>query len=49
LRRGGYEPYVVLDAGEDDAFRDRFGPGNQAVAGLVPLATLGNTRVYGFR
>jgi hypothetical protein len=49
LRRAGYEPYVVLDAGEDEEFRARFAARNQAVAGLVPLATLGNTNVYAFR
>jgi hypothetical protein len=49
LRRAGYEPYVVLDAGEDQEFRARFAAGNTAVAGLVPMATLGNTTVYRFR
>jgi hypothetical protein len=50
LRRAGYEPFVVLDAGEDEEFRARFGARQQqALAGLVPLATLGNTSVYAFR
>jgi hypothetical protein len=49
LRRAGYEPYVVLDGGEDQEFRARFGAGNAAVAGLVRMATLGNTNVYAFR
>lgn len=49
LRRAGFEPFVVLDAGEDEEFRGRFGPRNQAVAGMVPMATLGNTSVYAFR
>ena len=50
LRRAGYEPYVVLDGGEDEQFRARFGARNQqAVGGLIPMARLGNTSVYGFR
>ena len=50
LRRAGYEPYVVLDGGENEQFRAHFGARNQqAVGGLIPMATLGNTSVYGFR
>lgn len=50
LRRAGYEPYVVLDGEENDQFRAQFGARNQqGVAGLVPVATLGNTTIYGFR
>jgi hypothetical protein len=50
LRRAGYEPYVVLDAGEDEQFRAHFGARDQqAVGALIPKATLGHTRVYGFR
>jgi hypothetical protein len=50
LRRAGYEPYVVLDGGENEQFRAHFGARNQqAVEGLIPMATLGNTNVYGFR
>ena len=50
LRRAGYEPYVVLDGGENEQFRAHFGARNQQALGeLIPKATLGNTRVYGFR
>jgi hypothetical protein len=50
LRRAGYEPYVVLDGEENEQFRAQFGARNQqAVSGLVPIAALGNTSVYGFR
>ena len=50
LRRAGYEPYAVLDGGENEQFRAHFGARNQqAVGGLIPMATLGNTSVYGFR
>ena len=50
LRRAGYEPYAVLDVEEDERFRAYFGARDQqAVAGLIPMATLGNTNVYGFR
>ena len=49
LRAEGFEPFVVLDTGEDEAFRRRFGDaGQQAVRGLKPLAVLGDARVYGF-
>jgi hypothetical protein len=50
LRRAGYEPYAVLDVEEDERFRAYFGAREQhAVGGLIPMATLGNTNVYGFR
>jgi hypothetical protein len=50
LRRAGYEPYAVLDVEEDERFRAHFGAREQhAVGGLIPMATLGNTNVYGFR
>jgi Oligosaccharyl transferase STT3, N-terminal len=50
LRRAGYEPYAVLDVEEDERFRAYFGARDQqAVEGLIPMATLGNTNVYGFR
>jgi hypothetical protein len=49
LRAEGFEPFVVVDAGEDEDFRRKFGDaGQQAVRGLTPLAELGGTRVYGF-
>jgi hypothetical protein len=49
LRAEGFEPFVVVDGGEDEAFRRRFGDaGQQAVRGLTPLAVLGEARVYGF-
>ena len=49
LRAAGYEPYAVLDAGEDEAFRSRFAARSAAIAGLVPLAAIGNTHIYAFR
>ncbi len=49
LRAEGFEPFVVVDGGEDEAFRRRFGDaGQQAVRGLTPLSVLGDARVYGF-
>jgi hypothetical protein len=49
LRRAGYEPFAVLDAGEDEAFRARFGARRQhAIDALKPIAVIGNTSVYGF-
>ncbi len=49
LRADGFEPFVVVDGGEDEEFRRRFGDaGQQAVRGLTPLAVLGDARVYGF-
>lgn len=50
LRAEGFEPFAVLDADEDEAFRLKFdGAGQRGAARLVPLALLGSTRVYGFR
>lgn len=50
LRYAGYEPFLVVDAGEDEAFRERFaGTGQRALLGLTPVATLGNTTIYAFR
>jgi glycosyl transferase family 87 len=49
LRAEGFEPFVVVDGREDEAFRRRFGDaGQQAVRRLTPLAALGDARVYGF-
>jgi hypothetical protein len=49
LRRGGFEPYAVLDAGEVPAFRERFGPaGQRAAAGMTLVAVFGDARVYRF-
>jgi 4-amino-4-deoxy-L-arabinose transferase-like glycosyltransferase len=49
LRAEGFEPFVVVDGGEDEAFRRRFGDaGQQAVRGMTPLAALGDAHVYGF-
>ena len=40
----------MLDVEEDERFRAYFGARDQqAVGGLLPMATLGNTNVYGFR
>jgi hypothetical protein len=49
LRRAGYEPFAVLDEGEDETFRARFGArAQQGIAAMKPIATIGNTNVYGF-
>ena len=50
IRDAGYDPFLVVDAGEDEAFVRRFGgSGQRAVEALAPLATIGNTTVYAFR
>ena len=50
FRAQGYEPILVVDAGEVDMFRERFGAtGQQAVQQLSPLAVIGDTRVFAFR
>jgi hypothetical protein len=50
LRVAGYEPFLVVDTGEDEEFRQRFSEsGQRAVAALAPLATIGNTTVYAFK
>jgi len=50
LRVAGYEPFLVVDTGEDEEFRQRFSEsGQRAVAALAPLATIGNTMVYAFK
>ena len=51
LRRAGYEPYVVLDGEENEQLPRAISAhaNQQAVGGLIPMATLGNTNVYGFR
>ena len=50
MRNAGYDPFLVVDEGEDRAFLDRFrGTGQRAVGTLAPLATIGNTTVYAFR
>lgn len=49
LRANGFSPYAVIDAGEDEVFRRRFGEaGQQAVRHLLPLAVFGDARVYAF-
>jgi 4-amino-4-deoxy-L-arabinose transferase-like glycosyltransferase len=50
LRVAGYEPFLVVDTGEDEEFRQRFSKsGQRGVAALAPLATIGNTTVYAFK
>jgi hypothetical protein len=50
MRNAGYDPFLVVDDGEDEAFLRRFrGSGQRAVDRLAPLATIGNTTVYAFR
>ena len=49
LRSQGHEPFVVIDKGEDEPFRQKFGAANQrAVRHLNPIAVLGDARVYAF-
>jgi hypothetical protein len=49
LRAQGSEPYLVVDAGEDDEFRRKFDTaGQRAARALEPLAVLGDARVYAF-
>jgi hypothetical protein len=50
MRAAGYEPFLVVDTGEDEAFRQRFSAtGQRALEDLAPRATIGNTTVYSFR
>ena len=50
FRAQGYEPILVVDTGEYDAFRERFeATGQRAVHQLTPLAVLGDARVFAFR
>ena len=50
LRKAGFEPFVVLDAGEDEEFRRKFsGANQQAVQRMMPVVKIGNTSVYAFR
>ena len=50
FRAQGYEPILVVDAGEYEAFRERFEvTGQRAVDGLIPLAVVGDTRIFAFR
>jgi hypothetical protein len=50
LRAAGYDPFLVVDAGEDEAFRRRFSStAPHTIENLAPLATIGNTTVYVFR
>jgi hypothetical protein len=50
LRAAGYDPFLVVDTGEDETFRQRFGGASaRAIENLAPLATIGNTTVYAFR
>jgi hypothetical protein len=49
LRSQGFEPFVVVDGGEEESFRRRFAAADQqAVRGLSPLAVMGDARIYGF-
>lgn len=49
FRAQGYEPFLVVDAGEYEEFRERFGAtGQRAVHQLTPLAVLGDARVFAF-
>ena len=45
VRRGGFSPFVVVDASEVSSFRDHF-PGQRYVERLRPLAEFGVTRIY---
>jgi dolichyl-phosphate-mannose-protein mannosyltransferase len=46
----GYQPILVVDSGEYDVFRERFGAtGQRAVEQLIPLAVIGDARIFAFR
>lgn len=50
VRAQGYEPLLVVDAGEYEEFRKKFeATGQHAVRELTLLAVLGDARVFGFR
>lgn len=50
FRAHGYEPLLVVDVGEYEAFREKFeATGQRAVRQLTPLAVLGDARVFAFR
>jgi hypothetical protein len=50
MQAAGYEPYAVLDIDEVEAFRNRFRADSpRAVERMVPVATIGPTRVFAFR
>ncbi len=50
FRAQGYEPILVVDVGEYEAFRERFeATGQQAVHHLTPLAVVGDARIFGFQ
>lgn len=50
FRAQGYEPLLVVDVGEYEAFRERFAATDQrAIDQLTPMAVLGDARVFAFR
>ncbi len=50
FRAQGYEPLLVVDVGEYEAFRERFAATDQrAIDHLTPMAVLGDARVFAFR
>ena len=50
FRAEGYEPLLVVDGGEYEEFREKFGAtGQRAVGQLTLLAVMGDARVFGFR
>jgi hypothetical protein len=50
FRAQGYQPFLVVDAGEYEDFREKFARTDQrAIHQLTPLAVLGDARVFGFR
>jgi hypothetical protein len=50
FRAQGYEPLLVVDVGEYEAFRERFAATDQrAIHQLTPMAVLGDARVFAFR
>jgi 4-amino-4-deoxy-L-arabinose transferase-like glycosyltransferase len=50
FRAQGYQPFLVVDAGEYEDFREKFArTGQRAVQQLTPLAVLGDARVFAFR
>ena len=50
FRAQGYEPFLVVDVGEYEDFREKVARTDQrAIHELTPLAVLGDARVFGFR
>jgi hypothetical protein len=50
LRDAGHDPFLIVDAGEEADFRNRFAPaGQNSIDRLMLIATIHRTRVYRFQ